>query len=49
MQRADYFIFKDETVDNSRVTISNLATLCEEVEALGNDEIKQTGWQKDAI
>lgn len=49
MQRADYFIFKDETVDNSRVTTSNLATLCEEVEAIGNDEIKETGWQKDAI
>lgn len=49
LQRADYFIYKDETVNNSRVTTSNLATLCEEIELLGEDAIKDQGWHRTAI
>ena len=49
IQRADYFIYKEETVNGSRLTTSNLGTLCEEIQMLDEKLIQHAGWQKDAI
>lgn len=49
LQRADYFIFKNEDMDGSKILGSRLATFCEEIEMLNAGQINLPTWHKKAI
>jgi|TARA_S200002703_G_C3714908_1_gene219614 hypothetical protein len=49
LQQADYFIYKNESFMGSSVENSKLATYCEEIEMLDNNQITDGAWNIQSI